>query len=136
MHRGDRAATIAATALARALLLAGGPAGRHDRPRIDSIVAACATAGDVVAITGDGLVARGVTITVGGVPAPVVAAAGHRVTFVAPRGVPLGPTIVHVVGAPDTATVTIAADAAVQASVTIESPRWRTPCPRGRRRWR
>ena len=61
---------------------------------IDTIAPAAARPGDSVTITGRGFGAINVRITVGGVPAVVLAANGNRVTFVVPAGVPQGATTV------------------------------------------
>jgi len=61
---------------------------------IDTIAPAAARPGEPVTITGRGFGAFNVRVTVGGVPAEVVAANGTRVTFHVPIGVPHGATTV------------------------------------------
>jgi hypothetical protein len=64
--------------------------------QIDAITPAAAKIGDRVTLTGRGFGAHNIRVTVGNIRAAVVAANGHRVTFVVPRGVPPGPTKVSV----------------------------------------
>jgi hypothetical protein len=94
MTRRARAVSLVATVMAGGLLLGTGPHPDHDSLRIDTVSPACAKPGDTVAITGDGLSPRAIRISVGGVPAHVVAATGHRATFVVPAGLPLGSAVI------------------------------------------
>ncbi|MBI3304521.1 MAG: PKD domain-containing protein [Deltaproteobacteria bacterium] len=62
--------------------------------QISSITPSCADVGEPVTITGNGFGAQNVTITVGGVVAPLVNAYGNRVTFLVPAGASPGITTV------------------------------------------
>jgi hypothetical protein len=76
------------------ICLAGGSVLTQRAGSIDTISPAAARPGDSVTITGRGFGAINVRITVGGVPADVVAATGSRVTFRVPEGVAQGATTV------------------------------------------
>lgn len=62
--------------------------------RIESISPEAALPGAQVTITGRGFGGPNVRVTVAGAPARIVAANGHRVTFVVPGQVPAGPAVV------------------------------------------
>lgn len=83
-----------ALAVCLSLVAVGTPHAADAQGRIEGIAPPAAMAGDRVTVTGSGFGAHNVQITVGGVRAIVVAAAGHRVTFVVPAGVAPGPTTV------------------------------------------
>jgi hypothetical protein len=55
--------------------------------QIKTITPSCAAVGQSVTLTGNGLGATNLTITVGGVTAPLVSATGNQATFVVPAGV-------------------------------------------------
>jgi subtilase family protein/IPT/TIG domain-containing protein len=77
-----------------AICLAGGSVLTQRAGSIDTISPAAARPGDSVTITGRGFGAINVGVTVGGVPAAIVAANGNSVTFRVPAGVPQGSTTV------------------------------------------
>ena len=62
--------------------------------RTTSISPSYAAIGDTIVLTGNGLGATNVVVTVSGVRAQVLRATGNRVTFVVPPGVPSGVTTV------------------------------------------
>ena len=71
---------------------AGG--GQGAAGRLDSITPRAAAPGERVVITGRGLGARNVRVTVGDAPAQVVTATGNSATFVVPRSARIGATTV------------------------------------------
>jgi hypothetical protein len=64
--------------------------------QVDAIAPAAAKIGDRVTLTGHGFGAHNIRVAVGNIRATVVAASGHRVTFIVPRGLSAGPTTVIV----------------------------------------
>jgi hypothetical protein len=86
---------IAVCATLAAICLAGGSLLGQRAGSIDTIAPAAARPGDSVTITGRGFGAINVRVTVGGVPADVLAATGSRVTFRVPTGAAPGST--HVI---------------------------------------
>ncbi len=69
-------------------------AGGAQAGRIDGISPVAARAGEQVVISGIGFGGPNVTITVGGIPAKLVAATGNRAVFIVPEGVKPGVTTV------------------------------------------
>jgi hypothetical protein len=75
-------------------VLGSAPAAGQVAGRITSIAPACAPNGATVLITGIGFGAENVAVTVGGVPAQVLAATGNEVAFFVPGAVPSGVVMV------------------------------------------
>ena len=84
---------MVALALSMAALTLEDPAARSQAAQIVTIAPASGRAGDRVTIAGTGFGALNVGVTVGGIPAEILAANGYQVTFIVPR-VAGGPTTV------------------------------------------
>src|SRR5690349_1694328 len=78
--------TSAALICLAAISLVAAPQGPH----VSTILPSAGRSGDVVTITGGGFGALNATVTVGGRTATVLTAAGDRLTFIVPPGLPPG----------------------------------------------
>src|SRR5687768_1574937 len=86
---GRRAALFALAASIVAIAVAA-PSARSQGLQIDGIAPASGRAGDHVTVQGRGFGARNLRIAVNGIPADVLTASGHQVSFVVPQGVTAG----------------------------------------------